>query len=57
MDPVLQQQIIDFLKANLTLQAVNNVSPWDTSDNFDVSLVLCGNIISTVTLNVNDGQT
>jgi hypothetical protein len=51
-----QQELIDFLTANLQLEAVNNVSPWDYSDHWVVNLVLNGQVISSVTLDINDGQ-
>jgi hypothetical protein len=51
-----QQELIDFLKANLQLQATNEVSPWDYSDHWVVNLVLNDQVISSVTLDINDGQ-
>ena len=52
-----EAELIAFLTENLSLEAVNNVNPFDTSDHFQVNLILNGNVISTVTLDVNDGVT
>jgi hypothetical protein len=51
-----EQQLIEFLTNNLSLQVVNNPDPYDWNDVFTISLVLNGNTISQVVLNVNDGQ-
>ena len=51
-----QQELIDFLTANLKLQAENHVSPWDYSDHQEVELVLNDQVISSVVLDINDGQ-
>jgi len=51
-----EQELIDFLTTNLQLTATNTPSPWDGSDHFTVSLVLNGNTISQVVLDVNDGD-
>jgi hypothetical protein len=56
MDPVLQQQLVDFLKKNLTINSYNTVNPFDDTDNFTVQLILNGEVISQTTLNVNDGS-
>jgi hypothetical protein len=51
-----QQELIDFLKANLTINSINNVSPFDDSDNFTVQILLGDVVISETVLNVNDGS-
>jgi hypothetical protein len=56
MDPVLQQQLVDFLKKNLTINSYNTVNPFNDTDNFTVQLILNGEVISQTTLNVNDGS-
>jgi hypothetical protein len=52
-----QEELIAFLKANLSLQSYNTVDPYNTSDNFTVQLLLGEEVISTIVLNVNDGIT
>jgi hypothetical protein len=52
-----QDELITFLKANLSLQSYNTIDPYNTSDNFTVQLVLGDEVISSIVLNVNDGIT
>jgi len=52
-----QTDIAQFLTGNLTLNATNMVSPWDNSDHWVINLVLEGQTISSVTLDINDGIT
>jgi len=51
-----EEQLIEFLTNNLTLQVVNNPDPYDWNDVFTISLNLNGNTISQIVLDVNDGQ-
>lgn len=51
-----QQELIDFLKANLTINSFNTVGPYDDTDNFTIQILLDGQIISQTVLNVNDGS-
>jgi hypothetical protein len=51
-----QQELIDFLKANLTINSFNTVGPYDDADNFTIQILLDGQIISQTVLNVNDGS-
>jgi len=51
-----EEQLIEFLKNNLSLQVSNNPDPYFYNDVFTISLVLNGNTtISQIVLNVNDG--
>lgn len=56
MDPILQQQLVEFLKENLSINSYNTVSPFDDTDNFTIQIVLNGEVISQTILNVNDGS-
>jgi hypothetical protein len=56
MDQILEQQMIEFLKENLSIASYNTVGPYDDTDNFTVQLILRGQVISQTTLNVNDGS-
>ena len=56
MDPILQQQLIEFLKENLSINSYNTVGPFDDTDNFTIQIVLNGEVISQTILNVNDGS-
>jgi hypothetical protein len=51
-----EQELIDYLTANLSLQVNNTQDPFDWHNHFTVSLVLNGNVISSIELDVNDGQ-
>jgi len=51
-----EQQLIDFLTQNLTINSFNTINPFNDSDNFTVQLVLNGNVISETVINVNDGS-
>jgi len=50
-----EEQLIEFLTNNLSLQVLNNPDPYFFNDVFTVSLVLNDKVISQVVLNVNDG--
>ena len=50
-----EEQLIEFLTNNLSLQVSNNPDPYFFNDVFTVSLVLNDKVISQVVLNVNDG--
>lgn len=56
MDPILQQQLVEFLKENLSINSYNTVGPFDDTDNFTIQIVLNGEVISQTILNVNDGS-
>jgi hypothetical protein len=51
-----EQELIDFLKANLTINSFNTVGPYDDTDNFTIQILLNGQVISQTLLNVNDGS-
>jgi hypothetical protein len=51
-----EQELIDFLKANLTINSFNTVGPYDDTDNFTIQILLNGQVISQTVLNVNDGS-
>jgi hypothetical protein len=50
-----EQELIAFLTANLTINSVNAVGPYDDSDNFTVQIVLKGTVIGETVLNINNG--
>jgi hypothetical protein len=50
-----QDELIAFLKANLSLRSHNTIHPYNTSDNFTIQLVLGDEVISTQVLHVNNG--
>ena len=56
MDPILQQQLVEFLKEYLSINSYNTVGPFDDTDNFTIQIVLNGEVISQTILNVNDGS-
>ena len=51
-----EQQLIDYLTANLSIKSFNTIGPYDDTDNFTVQLLLNGKVISQTVLNINDGS-
>lgn len=51
-----EEQLIDFLKANLSLTVNNTPDPYDYHDHFTVNLCLGDEVISQIVLDINDGQ-